>query len=64
MDNNKLTVRDFAKLCEISTVTIYDYIKRGLLTPRKSPIGKNYFLKEDVEILKNNLENYQLSKKQ
>lgn len=62
MDNNKLTIRDFAKLCEITTVTIYDYIKRGLITPRETPIGKHYFLKEDVEILKENLKNYQINK--
>ena len=62
MDSNKLTVRAFAKLCEISTVTIYDYIKRGIISPRKTPIGKNYFLEEDVEILKNNLKSYQTDK--
>lgn len=62
MNKEKLTIRDFAKLCEITTVTVYDYIKRGLITPRETPIGKRYFLKEDVETLKINLQEYQQSK--
>ena len=62
MNKEKLTIRDFAKLCEITTVTVYDYIKRGLIAPRETPIGKRYFLKEDVETLKINLQEYQQSK--
>lgn len=62
MNKEKLTVRAFAKLCEITPVTVYDYMKRGLITPRETPIGKHYFLKEDVETLRENLKNYQINK--
>lgn len=48
----KINIAELARLCEVSRVTIYAYIKKGVITPRKTPGGKSFFLEEDVEKLK------------
>jgi len=52
---NKISITDCAKQLELSRVTIYTYIKKGLIKPRKTPGGKTFFLQEDVDELKNKL---------
>lgn len=54
---NKLTITDCAKQLELSRVTIYSYIKKGIIVPRKSPGGKLYFLQEDIDELSKKLMN-------
>lgn len=61
MKDGKLTLKDFAKLCEVTPTTIYSYINRGIISPRKTPIGKNYFLEEDVEKLNESLKKFSKS---
>lgn len=53
----KLTITDCANQLELSRVTIYSYIKKGLITPRKTPAGKQYFLQEDIDELSKKLMN-------
>jgi excisionase family DNA binding protein len=53
----KLTITDVANQLEVSRVTIYSYIEKGLITPRKTPAGKKYFLQEDIDELSKKLMN-------
>lgn len=52
---NKISITDCAKQLEVTRPTVYSYIKKGLITPRKTPAGKTFFLQEDVDDLKNKL---------
>lgn len=52
---NKISITECAKQLELTRPTIYSYIKKGLITPRKTPGGKTFFLQEDVDELKNKL---------
>lgn len=52
---NKISITDCAKQLELSRVTIYAYIKKGLINLRKTPGGKPFFLQEDIDELKNKL---------
>lgn len=52
---NKISITDCAKQLELSRPTIYAYIEKGLIKPRKTPGGKPFFLQEDVDELKNKL---------
>lgn len=49
MIDKKLTITDCAKQLELSRVTIYAYIDKGILVPRKTPAGKKFFLQEDID---------------
>lgn len=51
MIDKKLTITDCAKQLELSRVTIYSYIKKGIIVPRKTPAGKSFFLQEDIDKL-------------
>ena len=48
---NKISITDCAKQLELSRVTIYAYIKKGLINLRKTPGGKPFFLQEDIDEL-------------
>lgn len=48
----KISMAEAARLCNISRVTLYSYIKKGIITPRKTPGGKSFFLPEDIEKLR------------
>lgn len=52
---NKISITECAKQLELTRPTIYSYIKKGLITPRKTPGGKTFLLQEDVDELKNKL---------
>lgn len=52
---NKISITDCAKQLELSRVTIYSYIEKGLIKPRKTPGGKPFFLQEDIDELKKKL---------
>lgn len=47
--NRKISMERFAKEVGVSYQTIYRYIKKGLLVPRRTLGGKPYFLLADVE---------------
>lgn len=51
----KISISECARECNVSRVTIYSYIKKGLVTPRETPGGKKFFTEEDVEKLKKDL---------
>lgn len=55
MINKKFTITDAAKQLELSRVTIYSYINKGIITPRKTPGGKKFFLQEDIDELSKKL---------
>lgn len=48
----KISITECAKQCGISRVTLYSYIKKGTVVPRKTPGGKSFFLQEDVDKIK------------
>lgn len=51
----KINITECAEQLEVSRVTIYSYIDRGLIKPRLSPAGKKYFLQEDIDALSKKL---------
>jgi predicted site-specific integrase-resolvase len=53
----KISLTKCAELCGISRVTLYAYIKKGLITPHKTPGGKPFVVQEDVDTLKKVIEN-------
>lgn len=61
MINKKITITEAAKQLELSRVTIYSYINKGIITPRKTPGGKKFFLQEDIDDLSKKL-NYGVDK--
>lgn len=52
----KISITECAKQCGVSRVTLYAYIKQGKIVPRKTPGGKSFFLQEDVDKLKRELQ--------
>lgn len=51
----KISISECARECKVSRVTIYSYIKKGVVIPRETPGGKKFFTEEDVEKLKKDL---------
>lgn len=49
----KVSLTKAAEECGISRVTLYSWIKKGIVKVRKSPGGKVYMTREDVDSLKN-----------
>lgn len=51
--DKRISIESFAKRVGVSYQTIYRYIKKGSLVPRRTLGGKVYFLLTDVELFKN-----------
>lgn len=55
MIDKKYTITDCAKELELSRPTIYSYIRKGIVVPRKTLAGKSFFLREDIDKLSKKL---------
>lgn len=53
----KYSVVEAAKALGISRASMYRYIEKGSITPRKSLGGKNFFTKDDIDYYKGVIEN-------
>lgn len=51
----KINITKCAEQLEVSRVTVYSYIDKGLIVPKISPAGKKYFLQEDIDALSEKL---------
>jgi excisionase family DNA binding protein len=50
--DKRISIESFAKRVGVSYQTIYRYIKKGQLVPRRTLGGKTYFLLTDVDLFK------------
>lgn len=54
---NKITVKDFAEQLGVPRRTLYRWIEKGMVIPKKGFNGRPYFTWEDVKQFKERIEN-------
>lgn len=57
MITKKYSVVEASKALGISRASMYRYIEKGSIVPRKSLGGKNFFTKDDIDYYKGVIEN-------
>lgn len=53
----KYTITETAKIIGVTRQTLFRWIRKKVVTPRKTPGGKSFFVEEDIEKLKKANEN-------